>query len=247
MKIENYSFAVAGAGSIGLRHSNNLKTLGAKNVFVFDPDESRKEKIEQLGFKFTSDFNKLEKNIDFGLICTPPNLHLVYMKKFMAMNTNIFVEKPLCHDYEEALYLLKEIKNYKKKICVGFNWRYHDSMKKIKEILDRKIIGEPLIGIFESGQYLADWRPTTDYRKGYFANKETGGGIVSDGCHEIDLATWFVGDPKNIFAITKKVSDLEINTEDSATLVMETNQGKIIQVHLNAVQKNYGRSSKIIG
>ena len=52
-------------------------------------------------------------------------------------------------------------------------------MIKVKELLNNGYIGKPLIGIFESGQYLANWRPTTDYRKGYFAKKETGGGRES--------------------------------------------------------------------
>ena len=248
MNIKNLNFAVVGSGSIGLRHTKNLKHLGATKISVFDPDKKRKPFVEELGFNFVTKFEDLrDQNIDIALICTPPYLHLTYLDKLMSFNANVFIEKPLSHSYEQAKKLYKRIKNYPKFITIGFNWRFHESMIKVKELLNNGYIGKPLIGIFESGQYLANWRPTTDYRKGYFAKKETGGGIISDGCHEIDIATWLLGSPSSIISIKSKVSDLEIETEDTAIILLETESNKLIEIHLNAVEKGYARNSKIIG
>ena len=216
MNIKNLNFAVVGSGSIGLRHTKNLKHLGATKISVFDPNKKQKPFVEELGFNFVTNFEDLrDQKIDIALICTPPYLHLSYLDKLMSFNAHVFIEKPLSHSYEQAKKLYKRIKNYPKFITIGFNWRFHESMIKVKELLNNGYIGKPLIGIFESGQYLGNWRPTTDYRKGYFAKKETGGGIISDGCHEIDIATWFLGSPSSIISIKSKVSDLEIETEDT--------------------------------
>ena len=54
MNIKNLNFAVVGSGSIGLRHTKNLKHLGATKISVFDPNKKQKPFVEELGFNFVT-------------------------------------------------------------------------------------------------------------------------------------------------------------------------------------------------
>mgnify|MGYP000220369625 FL=1 len=103
MNIKNLNFAVVGSGSIGLRHTKNLKHLGATKISVFDPNKKQKPFVEELGFNFVTNFEDLrDQKIDIALICTPPYLHLSYLDKLMSFNAHVFIEKPLSHSYEQA-------------------------------------------------------------------------------------------------------------------------------------------------
>ena len=66
---------------------------------------------------------------------------------------------------------------------------------KAKQLLDDGVIGRPLSARFFVGEYLPDFHPDEDYRKGYSARADLGGGVMLTLIHDIDLATWFFGSP----------------------------------------------------
>ena len=130
----------------------------------------------------------------------------------------------------------------------GFNLRYHPSLIKIKEILEtEQLIGKVVSARVQCGQYLPDWHPYEDYRKGYSARSELGGGILLDGIHEIDYLRWFLGEAKEVFAFIDKLSSLEIDTEDTVEMLIRYESGVIGEVHLDYIQRAKSRTCEIIG
>jgi predicted dehydrogenase len=86
--------------------------------------------------------------------------------------------------------------------------------------LDEGLIGDMWSIRSEIGQYLPSWRPDSDYRKTVSAQNYLGGGVVNELSHEIDYLLWIFGDINWIRAITSKQSDLDIDVEDSAHILM---------------------------
>lgn len=80
--------------------------------------------------------------------------------------------------------------------------------------------------------YLPDWRPTIDYRNNYSAKKELGGGVTLDLIHEWDYLTYLLGFPEKIFNLNKKVSHLEISSDDLSIYIAEYND-KLVELHLD--------------
>lgn len=100
----------------------------------------------------------------------------------------------------------------------------------------------------EVGQYLPDWRPGTDYRRCVSAQQSLGGGAVLELSHELDYVRWLVGaEVAAVSAQTARLSDLEIDVEDSADLLLQFTNGVLGNVHVDMVQRVPVRTCRIVG
>ncbi len=132
-------------------------------------------------------------------------------------------------------------------VQVGYNLRFHPSIQKLKELVDAAAVGRILWAHVEAGSYLPEWRPWQDYRKSYTARRELGGGILLDGSHEIDYVTWLFGAPQDVACMAGRVSKLEVNVEDCATILLRFPDGTRADVHLDFIQRSYSRYCSLIG
>jgi predicted dehydrogenase len=80
----------------------------------------------------------------------------------------------------------------------------------------------------------------------YCARKSLGGGVLLDS-HELDYTTWLLGPVARVGCMAAKVSGLEIDTEDLASLQLEMVAGAYIQVQVDYLQRSYQRSYEFIG
>ena len=71
--------------------------------------------------------------------------------------------------------------------------------------------------------------------------------MVLDAIHEIDYARWLFGEVSEVCAQGGKLSSLEIDTEDTANILMKTVAGPSVFIHLDYLQRAYWRSCKVVG
>lgn len=240
---------VIGCGSIGKRHIGNLKRLQSGNITAFDPVSERRQDVkEKYNIKVYEKFEDgLSNNPDAVVIASPTSLHLEQAKMAALKGCHIFIEKPISHNMDGVDEFIEVVNKNNLIVLIGYNMRYHPCLKKIKEILKTGQIGKVTSARVQYGQYLPDWHPWEDYRKGYSARSELGGGIVLDASHEIDYLRWFMGEAKEVFAFVDKLSSLEIDTEDTAEIIVKFNSGAIGEIHLDYVQRIKSRDCQIIG
>jgi predicted dehydrogenase len=117
----------------------------------------------------------------------------------------------------------------------------------MREALAEGRIGRPLVLRAEAGQYLPDWRPGRDYRQTVSAKSVLGGGAVLELSHELDYARWLVGDVEAVAAQVAKVSDLEIDVEDVAQIILKFKSGAIGCIHLDMIQRPPTRACRVTG
>lgn len=240
---------IIGGGSIGQRHLRNLNKLGVKEIGVLDINQ---EKLRELAKKYQV---KIYENLTSALrekwnavfICTSPSNHIEIALKAAEERTPIFIEKPLSNNLRNIQILIKKIKKYKIPVMLGYNLRFHPQIQEIKAILKENILGKIWGVRAEFGQYLPDWHSWEDYRRGYSAQKKLGGGIILDCIHEIDYLCWLFGKAEKVFAFAKKISNLEIDTEDYAEITLLFKNNIVGQIHMDYLQKDYSRNLKIIG
>ncbi|MBI2846553.1 MAG: Gfo/Idh/MocA family oxidoreductase [Chloroflexi bacterium] len=181
------------------------------------------------------------------LVTNPTSLHIPVAIAAARRGCHIFVEKPLSHNLDGIQELMDLALHKKLSVLVGYNMRFHPSIRLIKELLEKGAIGKIVCARAQVGQYLPDWHPGEDYKKGYSAQESLGGGVILDLSHELDYVRWFLGEVTEVFSFCSRVSTLEIGTEDTAEILLRFESGTIAEVHMDYVQRSYGRSCQIIG
>ena len=239
---------VVGCGSIGRRHLGNLRALGIADIIACDLDSDRASKVsEQYGIPVSlSLVEALQQGPDAALICTHPANHLKAAQAAAEAGCHLFIEKPISHSLEGLHGFIREVEARSLVTCVGYNWRFHPSFQRLKQLIDEGSIGTVLCARVNCGQYLPDWHPWEDYRQGYSAKRLLGGGVLLDS-HEFDYVTWFLGEVERVSCIARTISRLEIDTEDTADVVLEFQSGAQASLHLDYLQRPAQRSYELFG
>jgi predicted dehydrogenase len=246
-----------GTGSIGLRHMRNLKRIAPDTrIVAADVDDARLAAATEAGAEATVRLSgtegdglarALETGPDLVLVCTPPHLHLDAARAALQAGAHVFLEKPVAATLEGTEAFLADVAASDRAVIVGYNLRHERGLRRVKQLLTDGAIGRILSMRAEFGQYLPDWRPTQDYRQGYNAKAAAGGGIILDASHELDYLQWLAGEATTVYAAVGKLSDLELEVEDTALITLRLATGVLAHVHLDSVQRVYSRSCKLIG
>jgi len=242
---------VLGAGSIGRRHLTNAIALGHTIAAVHDPDSARLAEARRLAgvraVLTTSEDEALRVEADVVVVCSPTAAHVAQARAAVARGRHVLMEKPMSHTLDGVDALVAEAAAARHIVLVGCNLHFLPSLQLVKRLLGEGRIGTPLSARAHCGYYLPHWRPQADYRRGYAARQATGGGIILDSIHEFDYLRWLLGEPREVFCYAGKVSTLEIDTEDSADILLRFDYGAVANVHLDYLQRTYRRSCELIG
>lgn len=238
-----------GLGSIGQRHLRNLSKLGDFKYHAYRRrGKPLPNEFDNIQIQTHADIdNALSHHIDLCIISAPPVVQHEVLPIVVNAGCHFFIEKPIAHTLNGMEDILKNVQTKKLKSLVGFNLRFHPIHKKIQAILNDGILGNISHIQASVGQYLPDWHPYEDYRQGYSAREELGGGVTLDLIHEIDFVYSFFGKPIEIKGMTGKKSHIEINTEDTCDILLRFESGIIGNVHLDYVQRCPFRNGHIIG
>ncbi len=225
-----------GLGSIGLRHLQVLNEIGKFEIAAYRTKKGMKKipaDIENKIKYFNNEIDAFAWNPNFMIISNPTNLHLEYIVKSIDHKIDALIEKPVANDFNKVKEVKDRIKKRNNKIYIGYNLRFHPIVTKIKEIIDSGKFGKVLKAELYVGEYLPFWHPYEDYRKSYAAKKELGGGVLRTLSHEIDLGQYWFGEYKKIFAKVLKISDLDINVDDSTDIFAEMKNRIILKISMD--------------
>lgn len=94
----------------------------------------------------TADYNELLNDPDIHaiLIATPVSHHYPLAKQALLAGKDILVEKPFTQTYEEALELMELGESLGRIIAVDHTFLFTGAVKKIKELVDSKVLGDIL-------------------------------------------------------------------------------------------------------
>jgi predicted dehydrogenase len=211
--------AIWGLGSIGRRHWQNFKSQDFSVCGI-----SGHAKEEGVFPNLKECLSKEQPEIVF--ICKETSSHIKCLEELSeaGFNGGVLLEKPLFSNYNRV-----DNKKFAY-VMVSYQLRFNPLIEKLRqELKDQKI----LTALFYVGQHLPDWRKNRDYRLSYSSKKEEGGGALRDLSHEIDLAIYLTGSFKKLTALGGKISTLEINSDDSFSILAETSNCPQLQIHMN--------------
>jgi predicted dehydrogenase len=240
--------ALVGLGSIGRRHLANLRALEPDAEIVVVRHARNDEGVPEGadGVMFSLD-EALAESPDLTLICGPTSTHVQTGLACLRSGAHIFVEKPLGIDAAGAAALVAAASTAKCALLVGYNLRFLPSLRRLRDELHGGSIGRPMTLRAEVGQFLPDWRPGRDYRETNSARADFGGSVELELSHEIDYVRWLLGEAASVDAVLARTSDLEIDVDDTAELLLRFRSGAIASVHMDMAQRSTTRTCRIAG
>jgi len=240
---------VVGLGNIALRHRRNLKLLFPEILIIAVPASGR---ISTQNVEFSDQIiltleDAIKEKIDMAIVASPAPFHLTHAKLLLLAGIPSLIEKPVTSTLQDAQELIRIHDETGTPTAVGYCLRYMPSSIKMKEILEQNIIGNVYNAFVSVGQYLPDWRPSKEYQNSVSAQKSLGGGALLELSHEIDYIQWLLGSMEVQYAQLRHSSELNLEVEELADVILVSDTGTVCNIHLDFLQKKASRTCSFIG
>ena len=241
-------FLIAGLGSIGRRHLRNLLALGEDDILLYRTHQSTLPDGDLAAFPSETDLGAaLAHQPDAVIVANPTSLHLSVALPAAQAGCHLLIEKPISHSMDGLDELVAAVQRNACQVLVGFQFRFHPGMQKIAALLQQGSIGRPLSARAHWGEYLPGWHPWEDYRQGYSARQELGGGVILTLSHPLDYLRWLFGEVASVWCLASDRSGLGLEVEDTAEIGLQFASGVIGSVHLDYNQRPPSHHLEIIG
>ena len=211
---------IVGYGSIGQRHLRIARgLLPGADIRVL-----RHQKCESIPEYADGCMSSLDEALAFApqaaVIASPSSFHIQTAQPLAEAGVHLLVEKPLAASFDGVAPLLASCAAHGNVLMTAYNLRFLASLQAYRDKILSGVIGKALSVRCEIGQYLPSWRAGTDYRQGVSASRALGGGALLELSHEIDYLRWIFGEVAWVQASLSKQSNLEIDVEDTAHLIL---------------------------
>ncbi|MGC9316493.1 MAG: Gfo/Idh/MocA family protein, partial [Armatimonadota bacterium] len=233
-----------GCGGIANAHMRNLaKIEGAEMVAFSDIVEEKAEAAaEEYGGKAFESHAEMYDSVEMDAVyvCLPPFAH--EDQEIMAAEAGlaIFVEKPIGLSMAKVREVEAAIDSAGVINCVGYHWRYHDTAKWAREALEGDTIGM-VLGWWMGGlPGVAWWR----------VQEQSGGQIVEQTTHIVDMARYLAGDVERVYAemALRVMTDVEnISVPDVGTVNLRFESGAVGNITNSCVPPGWRNGLCIIG
>lgn len=228
---------VIGCGGIARFHFAGLEKAGARVKWVCDiQPASAKPWAEKFGAQATDDFRKVTRD---------PAVQAVFVTTFSASHKEICLdaieagkavvcEKTLAENADDALAIVKRAGEKGTLFYTSYMKRFIPAVEQAKalmpslgRIVSMHIRAHQCWGDLWSGNPApGTFAHTPPGGKSDVVRRYGGGILVCGGSHILDLANYFMGRPKRLFATMVKPSDRDYDLHASA--LMETAGGSVL-------------------
>ena len=244
---------VVKVGIIGCGRIARLSHLGllsrmpqAQVVAVADADDGRREmaKDEAPAAVAHRDYRALldQQNVAAVVVCLPPALHAPCAIHAFQAGKHVYLEKPIALDLMEASAVVNAWRTSGKIGVIGFNFRYNNLYRDMREQIRRKAIGELVAArsVFSAAsRALPQWK----------RSRESGGGALLDlGSHHADMTNFLFDEEIVAARATARSQRCE---QDTVLLEMQTESGLIVSsfLSMSAIEEHrfevYGFKGKL--
>lgn len=246
------SVGVVGLGNISSRHRKNLRILHP-DATVFLVSSSKRqlppELLNENEYLLENVDALAEKKLDFAVVCSPATFHRQHAEFLLRSGIPTLIEKPLATSVADCDAIIEAYDRGQTTASVGYCLRFLPAFEVVRSLLHDTTLGEILTVNVHCGQYLPDWRPSSDYKSSVSATQALGGGVLLELSHELDYVQALLGDVSLQFAQLRISPLLELEVENTADLMLSADNinGIPVHVHLNFLERKASRFFEITG
>lgn len=248
MKI--FGVGVVGCGLIGQKRAKALGS-GGKLVACADIDMNRAEALARTtGVQAFRDWRELVWSplVNVVIVATLHDSLAEITLTAAEAGKHVLVEKPAARTAAELVPVMAAAAKHGVKVHVGFNHRYHRSLRKAKEIVESGALGELM---FVRARYGHGAR--LGYEKEWRSNPALSGGgeLIDQGPHLIDLSRWFLGEMTEVQGFAHTYF-WDMPVDDNGFMLLKTAKKQAAFLHASCTEwKNlfsmeiYGKLGKL--
>ena len=224
--MKDLRIGLIGTGGIGRIHINrvNNKLQGARVVACADPSSAFGISVaEKFGIKGYADPYEMinDPEIDAIMNTTADVFHEQFVIAAIKEGKYVFCEKPLAPKADACKRIIEaEMAGGKKLVQVGFMRRYDAGYKQLKEKIDARTYGEPLLlhCSHRNAEVVGDW--------------DNSSAVENSMVHELDVLRWLLGENYRTAEVrygksTRRAKD---GLHDPQTMILTTESGVRIDV-----------------
>ncbi|MDP9174286.1 MAG: Gfo/Idh/MocA family oxidoreductase [Planctomycetota bacterium] len=193
--------AVIGCGGISETHLKAFANM--PDVEMVAGVDVKAERLKNIEEKFGihalyTDWKKMlnDEHPDAVSICTPNGVHSAPTIDALNAGCHVIVEKPMAMNPGECQKMIDAAKKNKKKLAVGFQYRYHPNTDYLVRARDEGQFGNIMFVKCQAlrRRGIPNW--------GVFGQKhlQGGGPMIDIGVHVIEMAHYLMGEPEPITA-----------------------------------------------
>ncbi|MCL2358643.1 Gfo/Idh/MocA family oxidoreductase [Candidatus Bathycorpusculum sp.] len=255
MENKQIQIGLIGAGGVGQMHlKHGLMLRDAKITAVADTAKPTLERAKALGIKnIYTDYTEMLKNpqINAVIIALPTHLHHSCALQAAESGKDIFLEKPITVDVQEAKEVISAAQRNSVKLMLGYPMRFNRRFLKLKADMAEGLIGDPenvhatyvCAGPFV---HRADGHSPAPVPDWWFNTQFSGGGALADlGCHIINLLRMLFGeivDIKGQFGYR-----YNMDFEDSAMCLARFTSGTLAAINVGWYAQEYLLRLDVLG
>lgn len=232
---------VGGIAQSHLQHIAKMEQTDIVAVCDIVKENAEKTAIAHQAASYTDADHMLDnESLDVLFICVPPFAHGDIEAKAARKGIHLMVEKPISLDVEEAERNLSIIKDSGIICASGYCLRYLDTVQRAKEYLKDKEIA------MIRGHYLTSFVHTPWYRE----MKKSGGQLVEQATHIMDLLRYFGGNINKVYADMnlKLLTDIEkIDIPDVTSVNFTFDSGAIGHMDCTFTQADHRMGLELLG
>jgi len=212
--------------------------LGEKDIILLRTGKATLPEDELAGYRVETDLDAALKKHkpEAVVVANPTALHLDIAIPAAQAGCSLLMEKPVSQNLDRFDELEAALEEGGGRLLVGFQFRFHPTLQLAMRTLKGGVTGKPLSFHMQWGEYLPNWHPWEDFRQGYAARADLGGGVVLTLTHPLDYVRMLLGEVDSLWAF-ESASNFGLEIEDSAEIGMKMTSGAIGSVHLDFNQQ----------
>ncbi|WP_340373607.1 Gfo/Idh/MocA family oxidoreductase [Peribacillus sp. FSL E2-0218] len=242
--MEKVKIGCVGVGGVASLHLKNIANSNkADLVAVCDIDEERAVRVgKQYGTRYYTDAEKMidSEEIDALFICVPPFAHGDLEEIAAEKGIHLMVEKPVGLDMKSVLSKYERIKDSGIICATGYCLRYLDTVGIAKDYLRDKKVS------MARGHYLTSFVSTSWYRE----MKKSGGQLVEQSTHIVDMIRYLAGDIKTVHANMNLLSSegiANIDIPDVSSVNFSLESGAVGHIDSSFIQPDHRMGVELLG
>lgn len=229
--------AIIGAGlQANRRIGPILEDKNYKVTWVIDRNLEKANKLAQeCGAKTGTDWRDAigDPNVQIVLVLTYVDSHAIISMEALRNGKDVLCEKPLTRTEKEARELVDLSSNTKQILKCGFNHRHHPAIIEANKLYKQNTIGSALFG---RGLYGIAGREGVEKEWRSDPKIVSGGQLMEQGIHLVDLFRWFLGDIESVFGLVGTGYWPIAPLEDNGFATFQTKKGPIVNIHSSLTQ-----------